>query len=58
MSIKVNPKKIGAEIFCNINKLTKVEIKQIKLSLIKYGLIYFRKQNLNSKSYIKYHLKI
>lgn len=57
MSIKVNPKKIGAEIFCNINKLTKVEIKQIKLSLIKYGLIYFRKQNLNSKSYINFAKK-
>ncbi len=45
---------IGAEICCNINKINKKEFKKIKSALQKYGMLYFRKQNLNSKNYIKF----
>ena len=45
---------IGAEIFCNINKINKKEFKKIKSALQKYGMLYFRKQNLNSKNYINF----
>jgi len=43
--IKIIPKKnnISAEIECNLK------------SLIKYGLIYFRKQKLTSKEYLKFY---
>ena len=47
-------KDIGAEIFCNIKKVNKNNLKKIKYALQKYGMIYFRKQNLDSKSYIKF----
>jgi len=47
-------KDIGAEIFCNIKKVNKNNLKKIKSALQKYGMIYFRKQNLDSKSYIKF----
>ena len=45
---------IGAEIFCSIKKINKNDLKKIKSALQKYGMIYFRKQKLNSKSYIKF----
>ena len=41
-------KDIGAEISCNIKKINKNNLKKIKSALQKYGMIYFRKQNLNS----------
>ena len=47
-------KDIGAEIICNIKTVNKNNLKKIKFALQKYGMIYFRKQNLNSKSYIKF----
>ena len=47
-------KEIGAEIFCDINKIKKIHIRKIKIALIKYGMLYFRKQNLSSKNYIKF----
>ncbi len=47
-------KDIGAEIFCNIKKVNKNNLKKIKSALQKYGMIYFRKQNLDSRSYIKF----
>ena len=47
-------KNIGAEIFCNIKKINKNDLKKIKFALQKYGMIYFRKQNLNSKTYIQF----
>ena len=47
-------KDIGAQISCNIRKINKNNLKKIKSALQKYGMIYFRKQNLNSKSYIQF----
>jgi taurine dioxygenase len=47
-------KDIGAEIYCNIKKINKNDLKKIKFALQKYGMIYFRKQNLNSKTYIQF----
>ena len=47
-------KDIGAEIFGNIKKINKNDLKKIKFALQKYGMIYFRKQNLNSKTYIQF----
>jgi len=50
-------KEIGAEIFCNIKKINKKELMKIKSALQKYGMLYFRKQNLNSKNYIQFAKK-
>ena len=47
-------KDIGAQISCNIRKINKNNLKKIKSALQKYGMIYFRKQNLNSKAYIQF----
>ncbi len=47
-------KDIGAEIFGNIKKINKNDLKKIKFALQKYGMIYFRKQNLNSKTYVQF----
>lgn len=53
--IKIIPKNnIVAEIECNLKFLTKTDITKIKSCLIKYGLIYFRKQKLTSKEYLKF----
>ena len=49
-----NKKKIGAEIICNIKKLNKKDFIKIKKALQKYGMLYFRKQKLNSKFYLKF----
>ena len=49
-----NKKEIGAEIVCNINKINKREFFKIKNSLQKYGMIFFRKQKLTSKFYLKF----
>ena len=47
-------KNIGAEVICNLKTINKYRIKKIKSALQKYGMLYFRKQNLNSKNYIKF----
>ena len=48
-----NKKNISAEIKnCDLRKLTKLELKKIKSSLVKYGMIFFKNQNLSSKDYI------
>ena len=47
-------KDIGAEIICDLKKINKNNIKKIKSALLKYGMLYFRKQKLNSKNYIKF----
>ena len=47
-------KNIGAEIICDLKKINKYHIKKIKSALQKYGMIFFRKQNLSSKNYIKF----
>ena len=47
-------KNIGAEVICDLKTINKYRIKKIKSALQKYGMLYFRKQNLNSKNYIKF----
>ena len=58
-SLKIKPgkKNIGAELVCNLNKIHKKQIKLIKKSLNKYGVIFFRNQNLDPKSYIRFAKK-
>ena len=48
---------VAAEINCDLNKLTSFELKQIKSSINNYGLVYFRKQKLSSKSYLNFAKK-
>ena len=57
---KIIPKKknIVAEIICDVKNLKLYELKKIKLALNKFGMIYFRKQNLTSKNYLKFAKKI
>ena len=52
-----NKREIGAEIVCNIKKLSKKDFIKIKIALQKYGMIYFKKQNLTSKFYLKFAKK-
>ena len=47
-------KNIGAEVKCDLKTIDKDQIKKIKLALNKYGMLYFRKQNLNSKNYVNF----
>ena len=44
--IKVIPNKkdIGAEIICDLRKLSKDDLKRLKSALYKYGVIFFKKQ--------------
>ena len=52
-----NKKDIGAEIICDLIKLSNLDFKKIKSALNKYGVIYFKKQNLTSGSYVKFAKK-
>ncbi|MFL2886473.1 MAG: TauD/TfdA dioxygenase family protein [Candidatus Pelagibacter sp.] len=47
-------KEIGAEIICDLKEISKHDIKKIKFALQKYGMLFFKKQKLNSKNYIKF----
>jgi taurine dioxygenase len=49
-----NKKDIGAQIECDLKKISNQDLKKIKQALIKYGVIFFRKQILTSSSYIKF----
>ena len=57
--IKVIPNKkdIGAEIICDLRKLSKNDLKRLKSALYKYGVIFFKKQNLTSSMYLKFAKK-
>ena len=50
--------KIAAEIICDIKNLKNSEIKKIKFALNRYGMIYFRNQNLSSSNYLKFAKKL
>ena len=54
--LKIFPNKnnIGAEIDTNIQKLSKKNFKIITNALNKYGMVYFRRQNLSSKDFIAF----
>ncbi len=56
MSMKIEPCKnnVGANIVCNLKTVSKEEINKIKDSLDKFGVVFFRNQNLDSKSYIEF----
>ena len=56
---KIIPKKnnVAVEINCDLNNLTKYQLKKIKSSLINYGLVYFRKQKLSSENYLDFAKK-
>jgi len=49
-----NKKDIGAEIICDIRNISNKDLIKIKLALRKYGMLFFRKQNLTSKLYLKF----
>ena len=49
-----NKKNIGAEIICDLRKLKKKDLKSLKSALYKYGVIFFKKQNLTSSMYLKF----
>ena len=51
-------KEIGAQIICNLKRIKKNHIKKIKYALQKYGMIYFRNQNLSSNNYLKFAKKL
>jgi alpha-ketoglutarate-dependent taurine dioxygenase len=51
-------KEIGAQIICNLKRIKKNHIKKIKYALQKYGMIYFRNQNLSSSNYLKFAKKL
>ena len=48
---------VAVEINCDLNKLTSYKLKQIKSALNNYGLVYFRKQELSSKSFLNFAKK-
>ena len=54
--IKVIPNKnnIGAEIVCDLKKLSKEDFKKLKLALYKYGVIFFKNQSFTSSMYLKF----
>ena len=57
LKIIPNKKNIGAEIVCDLNNINNSVLKKIKSALSKYGMIYFRNQNLNSDNYVKFAKK-
>ena len=57
LKIIPNKKDIGAEIDCDLKKLSKTDFRKIKSALHKYGVIFFKKQNLTSGSYLKFAKK-
>ena len=54
LKIIPNKKNIGAEIIVNVKDITNKDILKIKKALNKYGMLYFKQQELTSKLYIKF----
>jgi taurine dioxygenase len=52
-----NKKNIGAEIICDLRKLSKEDLRKLKSALYKYGVIFFKNQNLTSSIYLKFAKK-
>jgi len=52
-----NKKNIGAEVVLNIKNLSKKNLSLVKKALNEYGMLYFKKQKINSKIYIKFAKK-
>ena len=53
LKIIPNKKNIGAEIIVNLKDITNKDILKIKKALNKYGMLYFKQQQLTSKFYIQ-----
>ena len=53
----ISKKNRAAEIICNLNKVDNKQLKEIKSTLDKYGMIYFPKQKLTSKNYLNFAKK-
>jgi len=53
----ISKKNRAAEIICNLNKIDNKQLKEIKSTLDKYGMIYFPKQKLTSKNYLNFAKK-
>ena len=49
-----NKNNIGAEIETDLQKLSKENFKIIMNALNKYGMFFFRRQNLSSKHYVEF----
>ena len=54
LKIIPNKKNIGAEVVLDARILSKKNLSIIKNALNQYGMLYFKKQKLNSKLYIKF----
>ena len=56
MTIKIKPQdnKKGAYIDCDIKTLSKEELDSLKKALEEFGVLFFRNQDLDPKSYIKF----
>ena len=54
LKIIPNKKNIGAEILINLKDITHKDIVDIKRALNKYGMLYFKRQKLTSKLYIRF----
>ena len=54
LKIIPNKKNIGAEAVLDIKNLSKKDLLIIKKALNEYGMLYFKKQKLNSKLYIEF----
>ncbi len=54
LKIIPNKKNIGAEIIVNLKDITNKDILKIKKALNKYGMLYFKRQRLTSKLFIKF----
>jgi len=54
LRILPNKNNIGAEIDTNLTKLSKKDFKSITKALNKYGMVFFRRQNLSSKLYVEF----
>ena len=54
LKIIPNKKNIGAEIIVNLKDITNKDILKIKKALNKYGMLYFKQQELTSKFYIQF----
>ena len=49
-----NKKNIGAEVIINLKKISNKDIFKLKKALNKYGMLYFKNQNLKSNDYVKF----
>ena len=54
LKIIPNKKNVGAKVVLNIKKLSKKDLSIIKKALNEYGMLYFKRQKLSSKLYIKF----